>query len=286
MCPLASYLHNLATPATFETPSAGPGATPQGRSRSKDRTAFQPSEEDSSENPPDTKKLKPEESESLDRFLSEYQSEDDASFGELMEKAKEEQKRRYAWLYEREQEAVAALAGPEERLAIAGGGGERGDEVKAIEDRPSSVKTWRYTPKNSLMYFPEGMEESVKEKVEGPLKSREVMHANTRLSREFIKKSQAALQQAAGEGAGQGGGGAAKDKVGIDGKILGPADSPQVNGYGFLATPQIHPGKCTNAVTQLYTATLINHYIIIHDITITPPHYRCGCLSTDDVGQH
>lgn len=162
-----------------------------------------------------------------------------------MEKAKEEQKRRYAWLYEREREAVAALEGPEERLAITDGGGERGGGVKAIEDRPSSVKTWRYTPKNSLMYIPEGIEESVREKVEGPSKSREVVHSNTRLSREFVKKTQAALQKASGEEAGQGGGGATKDKVGIDGKILGPAESPQVNGYGFVATPQIHPGMAT-----------------------------------------
>ena len=34
----------------------------------------------------------------------------------------------------------------------------------------------------------------------------------------------------------------AREKVGIDGRQLGPSDLPQVGGYGFVATPQIYPG--------------------------------------------
>ena len=192
--------------------------------------------------PPDPKKLKPDEGKGLDEFLSKYQSEDDAAFGELMEKAKERQRQKYAWLYQREEDANAnaMLEGPEDRLAITEGGEGR-SEVKAIDYRPASVKTWRYTPKNTLMYIPDGVEQSVKEKVEGASKdSREVVHANTRLSHEFLRKTHAALVKGGGEVSKEG---LAKDKVGVDGKLLGPAESPKVDGYGFVATPQIHPGK-------------------------------------------
>ena len=232
-----SYTHTpaTATPSTFETPAS---ATPQVRSK-RGGAPGSTEAQDTDTDLPDAKKQKPEDGRGLDDFLSKYHSEDDASFSELMVKAKEEHMRKHAWLYEREHEAVAALEGPQEKLAITDGS-EAGGGLKAIEYRPASVKTWNYTAKNSLMYIPEGVDESTKEKVENPAKGREVVHTNTRLSSAFLKKTQAALAKAAGGDIG--GVGVAKDKVGIDGKILGPAESPQVNGYGFVATPQIQPG--------------------------------------------
>ena len=193
--------------------------------------------------PPDSKKQKLEEGKGLDRFLSQYQSEDDASFGELMEKAREERQQKYAWLYEKEREynSEIALEGPEERLAITDGREKEGAKTMV---RGSSVKTWGYTNKNSLMYIPEGVELSAKERVEKATEGREVVHSNTRLSREFLKKTQSALLKAVGGAEGSGKGQSANDKIGVDGKTFGPADTPQVNGYGFVATPQIHPGEC------------------------------------------
>ncbi len=192
---------------------------------------------DSGQELPDGKKAKPEDGQGLDEFLSKYQSEDDASFGEIMEKAEERRRERYAWLYEGEREARLALEAPDQTLAITDGK----QEMKAIDQRPASVKTWTYTGRNTLMYFPEGVELSAKEKVEGGVKHREVVHTNTRLSREFVRKTQASLARAGSEGK-DGMLSGSKDKVGIDGKVLAPGESPQVDGYGFVATPQIHPG--------------------------------------------
>lgn len=185
----------------------------------------------------DAKKARPEDGKGLDEFLSQYQSEDDASFGEIMEKAEEKRREKYAWLYQGERDAKKALEAPEERLAITDG---RQGETRAVDLRPASVKTWTYTGKNTLMYFPEGVELSAKEKIEKG-EQREVVHSNTRLSREFVRKTQAALPK--GEGDREAGMlRASKDKVGIDGRVLAPGESPQVNGYGFVATPKIHPG--------------------------------------------
>ncbi len=224
-----------ATPSTFETPSTSASGPNLDRAKLKRSGGAQPAGDNLEAS--ELKKARPEDGKRLDAFLSQYQSEDDASFGEIMEKAEEKRREKYAWLYESERDARIALEAPEERLAITDGGREK--ELKAIDQRPASVKTWTYTGKNTLMYFPEGVELSAKEKVEAAGKGKEVVHANTRLSREFLRKT--ALARAGTEG--QGGMlGAAKDKVGVDGRVLLPGESPQVNGYGFVATPQIHPG--------------------------------------------
>ena len=236
--PLVSY-PVASTPATFETPAAG--ATPLVRGRLKRSGGLHTHAENS-----DLKKQKLSHGKGVDKFFSQYQSEDDASFSELMDKAREEHRQKHAWLYEKEKEYndEMALEAPEERLAITDGSEKKG--VKMIEQRSASVKTWGYTNKNSLMYIPEGVEESVKEKVENASKGREVVHANTRLSRDFLKKTQVALLKAAGGTEASGKGQGSNDKIGIDGKTFGPAESPKVNGYGFVATPQIHPGEHTH----------------------------------------
>ena len=243
-----------ATPATFETPSVS--ATPQTREKQREKQSGGPGE-NSEDQLPEAKKLKSEEAKGLDQFLSKYQSEDDASFGELMEKAAEEHRQKHAWLRAKEKEYANTLSleGPEQRLAIIDGSkGGGGGEGMAVEYRPAGVKTWNYTAKNTLMYIPEGVEESTMELVKKATKGREIVHSNTRLSREFIKKREAALQAMAVGEEGEKAGGLSKtksEKIGVDGKMLAPGDTPSVNGYKFVATPQIHPGKL-NVVYEIY----------------------------------
>lgn len=181
--------------------------------------------------------------------MAKYQSEDDASFGELMEKAAEKHRQKHAWLRAKEIEYANTLSleGPEKTLAItdgseSGGSGER----KMVEHRPAGVKTWNYTAKNTLMYIPEGVELSTKQLVQKATKGREIVHSNTRLSREFIKKREATVRAMATGDEGEGGVASSKtksDKIGVDGKTLMPGETPSVNGYKFVATPQIHPGE-------------------------------------------
>ena len=164
-----------------------------------------------------------------------------------MEKTRAQQREKHAWLYEKEQEYRQMLAAPQPVLAITdgseggGGGGEGGKALVAVsEPERSGVKSWTYTAKNSLMYIPDGLERSAMEKLSQPDQKREVVHSNTRLSGAFLRRLHGAGEEAA---AGEGEGGKRnRDKVGVDGKVLDPSDSPQINGYGFVATPQIQPG--------------------------------------------
>ena len=207
----------------------------------------------SDEQLPEAKKQKPEENTGLDRFLSKYQSEDDASFGEIMEKAAEEHRLKHAWLRlkEKEYSNTLSLEAPEQRLAITDGSnpseGNSGREMEMIEHRPAGLNSWSYTAKNTLMYIPDGVEQSAMELVQKATKGREIVHSNTRLSREFIRKREAALQAKAAGDEGEGSSKAKSDKIGVDGKTLTPGETPSVDGYKFVATPQIHPGTYMNS---------------------------------------
>ncbi len=233
-------------PCHFWDPSVS--ATPQSRGKQQEKrqqSGGSGENENSEDQPPEAKKLKPEEAKGLDQFLSKYQSEDDASFGELMEKAAEEHRQRHAWLRAKEKEYAnpLSLEGPEQRLAITdggsegreGGGGEgsvRGKMV--VEHRPAGVKTWNYTAKNTLMYIPEGVEESAMDRVRKATKGREIIHSNTWLSSDFMKKREAAVRaMASGEDGEKGeGGGPSKnksDKIGVDGKTLAPGETPSAD---------------------------------------------------------
>ena len=230
---LIQLFNSLATPSTFQTPLAG-NNTPNVRKRSSDAINS------------DSKIPKPEDSKSLDVFLNTYHSEDDASFTEIMKIEEEKRKVKYAWMYEREAIASAMNTTP----ALTSGEGfpqalEGSQDLLAITDGQDSdrgtIKLWNYTAKNTLMYIPDGVEENEKEKLQKH-HDKEICHKNTRLSRDFLHKM--AMQVAAQENAvTEYIPKSAKEKVGIDGKNIYGGDSPQVNGYGFVATPQIQPGK-------------------------------------------
>ncbi|XP_006902583.1 PREDICTED: protein DGCR14 [Elephantulus edwardii] len=206
------------TPATFETPEVHTGPAMVGtKPRPRDQGP-----EDAEEAGEEEKAPLP----SLDVFLSRYTSEDNASFQEIMEVAKEKSRARHAWLYQAEEEFEKRQ---EDNLALPSA------EHQAIESSKAGVETWKYKAKNSLMYYPEGVpneEELFK-------KPRQVVHKNTRFLRDPFSQalSRSQLQQAAALNAQH-----KQGKVGPDGKELIPQESPRVGGFGFVATPSPAPG--------------------------------------------
>jgi len=173
----------------------------------------------------------------LDSFLSKYHSEDDASFSELVEKDQQKHREKYSWLHIKEKEQN--LESKEQQLAITGSE-HASSNMKAIEYRPAGVKTWSYTAKNSLMYIPEGLEVSVQEALQTTAKPREIVHENTRLSKEFLTKTRNKFSGVSNISKKD----AVPEKVGVDGLVMNSSDDPKVNGYGFVATPDIRPGNC------------------------------------------
>uniref|UniRef100_A0ABK0L9G1 Ess-2 splicing factor homolog n=1 Tax=Rattus norvegicus TaxID=10116 RepID=A0ABK0L9G1_RAT len=163
---------------------------------------------------------------SLDVFLSRYTSEDNASFQEIMEVAKEKSHARHAWLYQAEEEFEKRQ---KDNLELPSA------EHQAIESSQAGVETWKYKAKNSLMYYPEG----VPDEEQLFKKPRQIVHKNTRFLRDPFSQalSRSQLQQAAALNAQH-----KQGKVGPDGKELIPQESPRVGGFGFVATPSPAPG--------------------------------------------
>ena len=166
---------------------------------------------------------------SLDQFLNTYESEDDASFKEMVSRSDEIHHQRHAWLHEKEKEYGKLASG--EKLSLTGSS-ESTDELH----RRAGLDSWTYTAKNTLMYIPDGVENSVVEAVQGAGRRREIVYSNTRLPHLFVQKFQHAINSDDIKRP-------THNKIGVDGKILSVEESPKVNGYGFLGTPTINPGK-------------------------------------------
>ncbi|XP_015677582.1 splicing factor ESS-2 homolog [Protobothrops mucrosquamatus] len=207
------------TPATFETPEVHPGDSsvlnkPKFTTKSLDEGEAE--EEENKDALP-----------CLDKFLAKHTSEDNASFEQIMEVAKEKEKMKHSWLYEAEEEFAQRH---QEQLAL-----PSMEEQQALGSGKAGVETWEYKAKNSLMYYPPG----VPEEEDVFKKPREVAHRNTRFLKDPFSQavSKTQLQQAAALNAQY-----KQGKVGPDGKELIPQESPKVNGYGFVATPSPAPG--------------------------------------------
>ncbi|XP_040914436.1 splicing factor ESS-2 homolog [Toxotes jaculatrix] len=200
------------TPASFETPV--------GRSGSPSSTHGSKALEGDSKGEDKEEKELP----SLDRFLAKNTSEDNASFEQIMDLAKDKEKLKHAWLYEAEAEFKQRH---EENLALPSA------EKAALECVKAGLETWEYKAKNALMYYPEGVDDAVFKK------PREVVHKNTRFAGDPFSKAlnKSQIQQAAALNAQF-----KQGKVGPDGKELIPHESPTVNGYGFERTPSPAPG--------------------------------------------
>ncbi|XP_069612939.1 splicing factor ESS-2 homolog isoform X1 [Ranitomeya imitator] len=202
------------TPATFETPLGVPG-TPSFTAKHRE------GEEGDGEKTEDGEELP-----SLDNFLAKHTSEDNASFEQIMEVAKEKERAKNSWLYEAEEEYKQRL---QQNLVLPS------VEMQAIQDVKAGLDTWEYKTHNSLMYYPEGVPDN-----DAIFKKpREVVHKNTRFQKDPFSQalSKTQLQQAAALNAQY-----KQGKVGPDGKELIPQESPKVNGFGFVATPSPAPG--------------------------------------------
>ena len=174
----------------------------------------------------------------LDTFLTKNTSEDNASFEKIMEVTREKHREKFAWLFEKEKEQEKNM---DDRLALPS---SQFEQIEAAKNQSANVDTWTYTPRNALMYPPDGADLSVKELIERKGKhGQEINHSNTRFQADpfdSYSSKQAMLEAVQSHSEMQ----KAVGKVGVDGKIEQTTDTPMVRGYGFIAPPSPAPGKC------------------------------------------
>lgn len=172
----------------------------------------------------------------LDQFLMKNTSEDNASFEKIMEATRKKHREKHAWLYEKQLELEASQ---QASLALPN---LSEDGVLAIESKPNNVDTWRYVPRNALMYTPDGVELSMAEYIEKKgKKDQEIRHENTRFNSDPFDSvaSQSSLMKASQEHSNFQ---KAVGKIGVDGKLEQSSATPNVRGYNFVGTPSPAPG--------------------------------------------
>ncbi|EFA83171.1 DiGeorge syndrome critical region 14-like protein [Heterostelium album PN500] len=115
---------------------------------------------------------------SLDQFVANYKSEDDASYNEIAKKNKLENNQKYKWMED------ASLKQNQQLLLLE-------DNAKNAPD------TWNHTVRNRLMYYPEGKTKSTVDpsNIMGPPK--EIVRENTRISVDLKERQKAAAQKQA-----------------------------------------------------------------------------------------
>ena len=158
----------------------------------------------------------------LDTFFNKYTSEDNQSFEEILEAAEEKLRQKFAVLYNAEDSSANVLKNSLALPSIA-------NQFESTE-RPNKLDSWTYKNKNYLMYTPDGVEFTQKEKIEMAKRKMEIEHCNTRLNSKLFddSKNKEAIAEAAKNNA-KGN----PEKIGLDGKTL-EQELPGIRGFNFV----------------------------------------------------
>src|SRR5262249_38071809 len=104
---------------------------------------------------------------SLDEFLARYNSEDNASFSEILQRHIEETRKKYWWAYEKEKKMLEPRVPDKKEQEL----------LFSESNEAKEVETWKYKAKNALMYYPDA-----KRPESDTAAQKRIEHANTRAS--------------------------------------------------------------------------------------------------------
>ncbi|KAK7954500.1 Splicing factor ESS-2-like protein [Apiospora saccharicola] len=185
---------------------------------------------------------------SLGTFQSKYTSEDNESFYKLLDRQNAKRVEKYAWMWTGNKlpsKMQIAQKQVEMRLAETRGLVDNGHSkegrlaIKDRDERPAQAETWKFVPKNILMFTPDGIEDSletVAQRAEATSKAepKAVNYLNTRLpppaeisddaSVVSEEVSISAIRDAI----------AGKRSASTAGSTIAGNETPRVNGYAFV----------------------------------------------------
>lgn len=115
----------------------------------------------------------PSDGHTLDSFLTNYTSEDNQSFQEIIETSDRKIRNKFATLYEAETTQAIQMADAMTLPSIE-------KQFEAIEGA-KQIDTWTYRNKNYIMYVPDGVDLTTAEKLEMAKRKQEIAYPNTRL---------------------------------------------------------------------------------------------------------
>ncbi|XP_073833880.1 ess-2 splicing factor homolog [Musca autumnalis] len=212
------------TPATFETPASFGERTPRSNSAA-DTPAASSVSSDSSQ-----KSTSVADKHSLDSFLQAYTSEDNDSFQQIVDTADAKLRQKFSVLYNEEKLSAEKLA---RALTL--------PNIEKQFDEPDpmrSIETWNYTNKNSIMYTPDGVELTEKEKIEMANRRQVIQHSATRLHTTPFNEDNKAQAKSGSETD-------TNSQLSVVGETntANPMAQAQVNRFDLLKTPSPRPGE-------------------------------------------
>jgi protein DGCR14 len=183
---------------------------------------------------------------SLDAFQAKYTSEDNESFYKLLDKQNQKRTEKHAWMWSgnkmpskqqlKQKEVESRLL--EARASLQDDGGKKDSlAIRGTAEKPAMPDTWKARPNNSLMFSPDGVEDSIetvaqKAQAESRAAPKCVVYDNTRMPSPMIvnepqippSPSISAIRDAiAGRPR------RTDSESGFDG-----SETPRVNGYAFV----------------------------------------------------
>ncbi|XP_064536873.1 splicing factor ESS-2 homolog [Drosophila montana] len=218
--------NNAMSPATFETPLSTANACP---------TPLPPSPNSSSGSYKSSKSHSSAEGEgqdaigrkmSLDSFLQHYTSEDNQSFQEIIETAEMKLRQKYSVLYNHEQLSAEQL---QQALML--------PSIEQQFEEPDplrKIQTWKYTNMNSVMYVPDGVDETEQENVKQAERKQAIRHNATRLPTTDQPETQTSNADAS-----------------VSANATGEEAStgtPHIRGFDLLRSPSPRPGKAFSPI--------------------------------------
>ncbi|KAF2357378.1 Nuclear protein DGCR14 [Trinorchestia longiramus] len=230
------------SPATFDTPE------PQERQTKRKKVSVQSTEStatnggQNTENEDNNNKKKGETSSkqiSLDDFLARNTSEDDDSFEQIMEDARQKLIQKKAWMFNAEALHNATYAPDLTMKALPANDHEARAIEKDASKKPLALENWKYKTFSSIMYVPDEHHTSRARELQlAGAASREVVHQNTRFATNpFLKPlnhatvlEATAVQSLKKEG-----------RIGVDGREL-TRETPKIRGYNFVGDASPAPG--------------------------------------------
>lgn len=233
------------TPNSFETPTPSgsdtrrPSTGPTRRTGPDELLQQMNSEDEAKKGKEDKKGTEDpaaeKEEQGLDAYMLRHTSEDNVSFEEVVEEGEKKRRIKWWWLHEAEAKAKdgAKDMALEWHKALEGGC----SNLVNSDNRPNQIELWSgYEARNSVMYIPEGEGSFPEDK---PSKPREIIYTNTRLEVNPFDEGKQAVAMANKAAANAQ---AKTGKIDVEGREVAAEETPQVNGFSFVATPSPMPG--------------------------------------------
>ncbi|KAL7276884.1 hypothetical protein RUND412_000124 [Rhizina undulata] len=184
--------------------------------------------------PPEPEKKAPYEKHlSLDAFQAKYTSEDNASFNEILDHQNQKRRDNHAFLWNGNKIPGFLQKAEQKRIKAQEEAKARGEDQKSIawvDDRKAMPNTWKYEPRNGLMFTPDDSPPPPPPPKDGKdLPPKGITHANTRMPPPPIlapaSPSFSAVRDAI-----------AGNPRPLPSEIsFGASETPRVNGYSFVA---------------------------------------------------